>query len=148
MYEEKESSSETRTRRTGRTGITGRQSSMRRSRRRSRRERSKSKKSSYRTRRRSRRQSPARRSRRGGRRQSSPLPRLKRKGRMKIDLPNENITIFIPFPEQCNNIYTKKREKIYCGNKERIPSDYSRAGNQYECLRKGFGAGMCSIYRQ
>lgn len=32
-------------------------------------------------------------------------------------------------------------KSIYCGTK-RIPAGYGRYGSRYECLRRGFGAGM------
>lgn len=31
--------------------------------------------------------------------------------------------------------------KIYCGTKTVVPEGYAGRGTQYECLRKGFGAG-------
>ena len=32
-------------------------------------------------------------------------------------------------------------KKIFCGLRN-LPQEYSRYGNRYECLRRGFGAGM------
>ena len=37
---------------------------------------------------------------------------------------------------------------IYCGLQNPIPNGYSRAGNPYECLKKGFGAGMYSVFSE
>lgn len=35
-------------------------------------------------------------------------------------------------------------EKVFCGNSDLAPVGYDRVGTRYECLRKGFGAGMYS----
>lgn len=32
--------------------------------------------------------------------------------------------------------------KIFCGNGDIIPPGYDQLGTRYECLKKGFGAGM------
>jgi hypothetical protein len=32
--------------------------------------------------------------------------------------------------------------KIFCGNGNIIPPGYDQLGTRYECLKKGFGAGM------
>lgn len=34
------------------------------------------------------------------------------------------------------------KPKIYCGLEEDLPEGYDRMGNRYECMRKGFGAGV------
>jgi hypothetical protein len=35
-----------------------------------------------------------------------------------------------------------QRPKLYCGNQNVAPPGYARLGTRYECLRKGFGAGL------
>lgn len=40
------------------------------------------------------------------------------------------------------------RGRVYCGNRVNIPEGYIRAGTKYECLRKGFGAGKCGVYKK
>ena len=52
----------------------------------------------------------------------------------------------IPSPSQCLR-RNYRRSRSYCGSKPRLPLGYSRRGTAYECLRKGFGAGRCSVYR-
>lgn len=69
----------------------------------------------------------------------------------EITIPNperrrRSITIRIPAPSRCLGSYRKSG--IYCGSKRRLPSGYTRKGKRMECLRKGFGAGMCSMYKR
>jgi hypothetical protein len=56
-------------------------------------------------------------------------------------------TIYIPDPQDCLQSRRRRSPGVYCGKKSRLPPGYSRRGNQYECLKKGFGAGRCSIYK-
>lgn len=32
--------------------------------------------------------------------------------------------------------------KIFCGNGDIVPAGYDRLGTRYQCLQKGFGAGL------
>lgn len=48
------------------------------------------------------------------------------------------LTNFISI-KKLNNYEPDK--SIFCGIKQ-LPRDYGRYGNRYECLRRGFGAGM------
>lgn len=36
------------------------------------------------------------------------------------------------------------KPRLYCGNKDSLPSGYDDFGSPYDCLRKGFGAGKAS----
>ena len=78
--------------------------------------------------------------------------RSRRNQKYEITVPNPengrktNLRLTIPSYLDCNS--GKKKTKIFCGKKSPIPPGYSRRGNQYECLKKGFGAGMCSIYKK
>jgi hypothetical protein len=54
----------------------------------------------------------------------------------------------IPSPRSCSPRRRRNRSRHYCGNRTVLPQGYSRRGSRYECLRTGFGAGMCSIYHQ
>lgn len=36
------------------------------------------------------------------------------------------------------------KKDIYCGKSRKIPDEYKRHGTKYECLKRGFGAGMYS----
>jgi hypothetical protein len=61
---------------------------------------------------------------------------------------NSNLYIQIPSPSRClSSPRRNNRPLSYCGTKPNIPRGYSRRGTNYECLRKGFGAGICSIYK-
>ena len=62
---------------------------------------------------------------------------------------NSNLYLQIPSPSRClSSPRRNNRPLSYCGTKPNIPRGYSRRGTNYECLRKGFGAGICSIYKQ
>jgi hypothetical protein len=52
--------------------------------------------------------------------------------------------------ERAERSRKKKREKIYCGDNDKIPEDegYSRRGSRYECLRKGVGVGLYIISKK
>ena len=83
-------------------------------------------------------------------RRSRSRPRRSRsrpRNRIEVSFPynRRNITVYIPSPEICTRNYRKR--SFYCGNKNRLPRQYSRYGTTFECLKKGFGAGSCSIYR-
>ena len=72
-----------------------------------------------------------------------------RRGKLRVELPvpYDGTFIYIPYPEQCDGSNPRRRT-YYCGDKEIIPPGYTRRGTRYECLKKGFGTGNCSIYRQ
>lgn len=36
------------------------------------------------------------------------------------------------------------KKDFYCGKAENVPDKYERHGSRYECLKRGFGAGMYS----
>lgn len=38
----------------------------------------------------------------------------------------------------------KKLKDFYCGTAKKVPVGYEKHGTRYECLRRGFGAGMYS----
>jgi len=40
----------------------------------------------------------------------------------------------------------KKSENFFCGLKS-LPNGYSRYGNRYECLKRGFGGGLNKVMR-
>jgi hypothetical protein len=68
-----------------------------------------------------------------------------RRSRSRRSANPPRFSIQLPPIEKCMRNY--RRSKKYCGSKNRIPSGYRRKGTQYECLKKGFGAGRCSVYR-
>ena len=35
-----------------------------------------------------------------------------------------------------------KKKKKYCGKKQKLPQNYDKKGNRYDCLKKGFGIGI------
>ena len=101
------------------------------------------------------------RNRRGRRRRSRRLsqprqqprqqqPRQQQPQQRFITIPfrnhNQLYTITIPAPDLCNGPRPANGEKIYCGTKNEIPLGYTRRGTEFECLKKGFGAGRCSVY--
>lgn len=96
----------------------------------------------------------SRRSRSRNRRNRRSRSRNRRRGAFKhfmITIPHperrySDLQIQIPSPSRCMSPYV--RSTNYCGTKRRIPSGYTRRGTTFECLRKGFGAGVCSIYKQ
>lgn len=55
-------------------------------------------------------------------------------------------SITIPSPNMCNRRPRQQPNTVYCGDKPDLPPGYTRRGTQHECLKKGFGAGRCSIY--
>lgn len=59
---------------------------------------------------------------------------------------NRDLTLNLPSPYRC--LSPRKKSPLYCGDKPYIPDGYQRRAKPYECLRKGFGAGMCSIYKR
>jgi len=59
----------------------------------------------------------------------------------------KKISITIIKKSFCSKKRKKNKSPVYCGNKKSLPRSYRRHGKNYECLRKGFGAGMCSIYK-
>ena len=75
--------------------------------------------------------------------------RGRRIGKLRVNLPfpYDDDFIYIPYPEQCDGS-NRRRRTFYCGDKETLPPGYTRRGTRYECLKKGFGVGQCSIYRQ
>lgn len=83
-----------------------------------------------------------------------PLPSLRSKKRkmkrhtITITDPEtgQNIDISIPSYKRCRKSRKKKHKKIYCGDKDRLPQNYERKGTTYECLKKGYGAGLCGIF--
>lgn len=89
-----------------------------------------------------------RRSRRSSRRRSRSNRRRSRSNRRR-NHRRPRYTIHIPTPEQCmpSRGRSRSRTRTYCGKRSRIPPGYTRKGTQYECLKKGFGTGRCSIYR-
>jgi len=105
------------------------------------------------------RRSRSRRSRRRSRRgqnQNRNRSRSQRRSNFKkysVMIPNperrnSNLYIQIPSPSRClSSPRRNNRPPSYCGTKPNIPRGYSRRGTNYECLRKGFGAGICSIYK-
>jgi len=105
------------------------------------------------------RRSRSRRSRRRSRRgqnQNRNRSRSQRRSNFKkysVMIPNperrnSNLYIQIPSPSRClSSPRRNNRPLSYCGTKPNIPRGYSRRGTNYECLRKGFGAGICSIYK-
>jgi hypothetical protein len=57
-----------------------------------------------------------------------------RKIEQALKVRNENNTR----PVKCN----ANNEKIYCGSKCNLPTNYTRFGTPYECLVKGIGVGI------
>jgi hypothetical protein len=80
-----------------------------------------------------------RRNRSNNRRRTSIQRTIRSRGR--------TYTINIPDPQDCLLSRRRRPSGVYCGKKSRLPPGYSRRGGQYDCLKKGFGAGRCSIYR-
>lgn len=37
-----------------------------------------------------------------------------------------------------------KKKDFYCGTARKVPDEYERHGTRYECLKRGYGAGMYS----
>ena len=37
---------------------------------------------------------------------------------------------------------TQKDKKLYCGDKERLPEEYTGFGSRRDCLKKGVGVGL------
>lgn len=59
------------------------------------------------------------------------------------------LKINIPSRADCKSPKKPNKQKVFCGKQESpVPYGYVRRGTTYECLRKGFGAGMCSIYKE
>lgn len=42
--------------------------------------------------------------------------------------------------------YNGKRQNFFCGLKP-LPNGFSRYGNRYECLKRGFGGGLHKVMR-
>lgn len=84
----------------------------------------------------------------------SPSPRPKRKKMKRHTLTitdpetGQNIDISIPSYKRCRKSRKKKHKKIYCGDKDKLPHNYERKGSSYECLKKGYGAGLCGIFEE
>lgn len=100
-------------------------------------------------------QSRRNRSRRGRSRQSQSQRRQNRnrrsqsqsrQNRNRRNRRSPRYIIRLPPVEQCTRKRSPKRIQTYCGTKTRLPSGYTRRGTQYECLKKGFGTGRCSVY--
>ena len=47
---------------------------------------------------------------------------------------------------QCGGAPNPNRPRVYCGTAAVIPPEYTRRGTEYECMRKGVGAGICKVY--
>ena len=77
----------------------------------------------------------------------SPSRRSRNRNRNRRRSQNRSYTLNIPPPNQCLG-RSYRRSPSYCGTKPRLPPGYTRRGTAYECLRKGFGAGRCSVYRR
>lgn len=66
---------------------------------------------------------------------------------MDIDSKHFILILFLVFLSILANIISVKNsdytpdKSIFCGVKQ-LPQGYGRYGNRYECLRRGFGAGM------
>lgn len=60
--------------------------------------------------------------------------------------PHRLLKLNIPSYRECRQSRSQPRRIIYCGTKPTVPRAYTRRGTQWECLRKGFGAGRCSIF--
>ena len=68
-----------------------------------------------------------------------------------ITIPNpehrtRDIRIRIPSPSRCLQQRPVSSQRSYCGNKSVIPNGYSTRASRYECLKKGIGVGICSVY--
>lgn len=57
------------------------------------------------------------------------------------------ISITIIKPRYCRQRSTRRSRRTYCGKSRTLPRGYGRHGTNWECLRKGYGAGMCSVHR-
>lgn len=77
---------------------------------------------------------------------------MPRRSKYRIIIPhperrNMDIILYLPSPKRCFGS-PRSRRPVYCGNRRSIPRGYRRRrASPYECLRKGFGAGMCSVYK-
>ena len=66
---------------------------------------------------------------------------------MDIDSKHFILILFLVFLSILANTISVKNsdytpdKSIFCGVKQ-LPQGYGRYGNRYECLRRGFGAGM------
>jgi len=93
-----------------------------------------------------RNQSRRNRSRRNQSRQNQSRRNQSRRNRSRRNRRSPRYIIRLPPVEQCTRKRSPKRIQTYCGTKTRLPSGYTRRGTQYECLKKGFGTGRCSVY--
>lgn len=46
----------------------------------------------------------------------------------------------------CGRPYERHGPKKYCGSAANLPAGYDVFGTPYECLKKGFKTGQCSVY--
>ena len=66
---------------------------------------------------------------------------------MDIDSKHFILILFLVFFSIFSNTFSLKNREytpdksIFCGMKQ-LPQGYGRYGSRYECLRRGFGAGM------
>ena len=66
---------------------------------------------------------------------------------MDIDSKHFILILFLVFLSILSNTISVKNDdytpdkSIFCGMKQ-LPQGYGRYGSRYECLRRGFGAGM------
>ena len=66
----------------------------------------------------------------------------KSKKNKKSKKPKSKKTVSKNYPY--NIVYIQDRkdcQKIYCGKSRKLPSGYTKMGERFDCLKKGFGAG-------